>query len=138
MSPRILLSLMIATAFLGCAAKQRIGLDCVPENTTLYLDGERLDEIPSELILRSDRPHKLYFKGEDTVPELVILASEEVDGKPRLFPTEICVQPRSEPVRRELTVEIDPGVSADSAAGGEDAGFTVDVEPRPDFLPAVP
>jgi hypothetical protein len=132
------LALSAAAALAACAPKQRIPLDCIPEEVAIYVDGARLEEVPSDLELRSDRPHTLYFKGPDFVPELVVLNSEEIDGKARLSPPEVCVRPRYVQANRNLTVEIDPAVSAAPDDGGEDLGSTVDVEPRPDFLPESP
>jgi len=126
-----------AAALVACAPKQKIPLDCVPEDVAIYVDGIRLEEVPSDLELRSDRPHTLYFKGADFMPELVVLNSEEVDGKARLSPSEVCVRPRYVRANRDLKVEIDRSAPA-TAPGGEDLGSTIDVEPRPDFLPESP
>ena len=68
-------------------------------------------------MLRSDQPHTLYFKGPDFVPELVVLNSEEIDGKARLSPSEVCVKPRYVQVKRELKMEIDPSVSSGRRRG---------------------
>ena len=100
-----------AAALISCAPKQKIALDCVPEEVVIYVDGEPLDEPPPALDLRSDRPHKLYFKGPGLVPELVVLNSGKMDGKAKLSPSEVCVKPRYVQVGRELEMEIDPNVS---------------------------
>ncbi len=135
---RCALAIAAAAVLVACAPKQKIALACVPEEVVIYLDGTRLEEMPSVLELRSDQPHTLYFKGPDFVPELVVLNSEEVEGKARLSPSELCVKPRYVGVKRELKMEIDGAVSAAPSAGGEELGSTVDVEPRPDFLPESP
>ena len=132
------LALVAALALAACAAKQKIALECVPEEVVIYVDGERLEGTPSEIALRRDQPHTLYFKGPGLVPELVVLNSEEVDGKATLSPSEVCVKPRYVQMGRELEMEIDPGVSSAPAPGGEETGSTIDIEPRPDFFPESP
>jgi hypothetical protein len=72
------------------------------------------------------------------VPELVVLNSEKVDGRATLSPSEVCVKPRYVQVGRELEMEIDPDVSSQPRDGGAESGGTIDVEPRPDFLPEKP
>jgi len=134
---RCVLPIAAAAVLLACAPKQKIALDCVPEEFVVYVDGTRLEKTPSDLELRSDQPHTVYFKGPNFVPELVVLNSEKIDGKARLSPSEVCVKPRYVQVRRELTMEIDPAVSAAPPVGDE-LGSTIDVEPRPDFLPESP
>ena len=135
---RCALPIAAAAVLVACAPKQKIPLDCVPEEVVIYVDGNRLDEMPSVLELRSDQPHTLYFKGSDFAPELVVLTSEEVEGKAKLSPAEVCVKPRYIGVKRELKMEIDRAASDAPSAGGEDLGSTIDVEPRPDFLPESP
>ena len=135
---RCALPIAAAAVLVACAPKQKIPLDCVPEEVVIYVDGNRLDEMPSVLELRSDQPHTLYFKGSDFAPELVVLTSEEVEGKAKLSPAEVCVKPRYIGVKRELKMEIDHAVSDAPSAGGEELGSTIDVEPRPDFLPESP
>jgi hypothetical protein len=134
---RCALLIAAAASLVACAPKQKIALDCIPEEVVIYVDGARLEEMPSHLELRRDQPHTLYFKGPDFVPELVVLNSEEVDGKAGLSPAEVCVKPRYVRVKRELKMEIDRAVSAAPPAGDE-LGSTIDVEPRPDFLPESP
>ena len=135
---RCVLPIAAVAALVACAPKQKIALDCLPEEVVIYVDGTRLEKTPSDLELRSDKPHTVYFKGPDFVPELVVLDSEEIDGKHRLSPSEVCVKPRYVQVRRELKMEIDPDVSAAPPADGEEIRSTIDVEPRPDFLPESP
>jgi len=125
----------LAIAFVGCAPKQRIPLDCVPREVVLYVDGERLDEIPDELRLRSDEPHTVFVKGEAIEPELVVLSNDEVDGRWLLSPAKVCFQPRLREVRRELEIEIEPDVSAAPPSDEDDSHGTVEVEPPPEFAP---
>jgi hypothetical protein len=119
----------------GCAPKQKIPLDCVPREVDVYVDGERLDEIPAELTLRSDQPHTVFVKGPGIEPELVVLEHEEVEGRWLLSPPTLCVQPRLLEVRRELEIEIDRDVSAAPPSDEEDADGAVEVAPRPEFTP---
>ena len=134
---RALLWLCCGLTVLSCATRQRIPIDCVPEDVTVYLDGEALEEIPTELELDPKRPHTLYFKSDEIVPELVVFESSEVDGAARLSPEEVCVHPRTARARRVLRVEIDPGATT-AGGGGDDGAVAVDVEPRPDFVPFSP
>ena len=133
----VLLGLCCALSILGCATRQRIPIDCVPENVTVYLDGEALEEVPTAVELDPKRPHTLYFKGDEIVPELVVFETTDVDGVARLSPEEVCVHPRVARARRVLRVEIDPGAAA-GASGGEEGTATVEVEPRPEFVPFSP
>jgi len=133
-SGRWLLALAAAVALSACAAKQKIALECVPEEVVIYVDGERIDGTPSELALSKDEPHTLYFKGPGLVPELVVLNSEEVAGESALSPGEVCVKPRYVQVHREVEMEIDPDVSAAPPPGAPETGSTIDIEPRPDFV----
>jgi len=122
-------------ASIGCAPRQKIPLDCVPREVDVYVDGERLDEIPAELTLRSDQPHTVFVKGPGIEPELVVLEHEEVDGRWLLSPPTLCVQPRLLEVRRELEIEIDRDVSAAPPSDDDDAGGAVEVAPLPEFTP---
>jgi hypothetical protein len=131
---RRIVYLTLAVAVFGCATRQRIPIDCVPDGATVYVDGVAQEGLPTSLELDPRRPHTVYFKSDETIPELVVLESVEVDGKPRLLPAEVCAQPPVVRARRMLRVEIDPGTTAE---GDDDAG-TVDLEARPDFVPYRP
>ena len=129
--------LCVPALALACAARQRVPIDCVPEGVSVYLDGEALDVLPPSLDLDPERPHTLYLKGDETVPQLVVLESTEVDGEARLVPAEVCFHPRVARARRELRIEIDSEAGADGSAA-PDVPSTVDVAPRPDFVPYSP
>lgn len=73
----------------------------------MFVDGERLDELPEALELRVDRDHKIFFKGERYRPELVVLRSESVDGKERLA-GDVCAELSFVEVRRQVDVRPDP------------------------------
>lgn len=89
----------------GCAPKQRVPLECVPEQVTIYVDGQALEKTPDALELRADEPHKIYFKGEGYEPQLVVLESgTDPDGAPALAPAEVCVELVAVEVERRLTL----------------------------------
>jgi hypothetical protein len=91
-SCRCIAFLTIALAVvLGCAAKQRIALHCVPSEVTVYVDGRELGEAPDSIALRW-----------------------EEDGRKRLSPTDLCAEVAFVPMRPEVHMEIDPQVSEDA------------------------
>ena len=68
--------------------------------------GQLLEEHPDALELRVDEPHKLYFKRPGHEPELVVLDSVTGDdGRPRLEPSNVCVELVPIGLERELTIE---------------------------------
>ena len=129
----LLLPAAFVCAVTACASKQTIPLDCIPEEVVVYVDGERLDELPPELNLRRDEPHTIFMKGPGMKPELVVLRSEEISGRRMLTPASICLHPRRIEVRRELQFEIDPETSAVPASETSASDDTVDVVPPPEF-----
>ncbi len=90
-----------------CAAKQPIPLDCVPRTVTVFVDGERLEEAPRELELRSDEPHTLFFSGGGYEKRSLILDSRETEDGHRLDPSEPCRELRFEPVEKSVEFEVD-------------------------------
>ena len=68
----------------GCASTQKVSLECVPSEVSVYVDGRQLEDRPEELKLGVDEAHTVYFKGGGYQPQMVVLESEEVDGKRRL------------------------------------------------------
>ncbi len=92
-------------AFFACAPKQRVPLDLGPAPVELFVDGERAEELPPELELRSDRDHKIFVKRPGYIPELVVLEAREVDGRDGLVPDRVHV--RLQPVvgDREIRIE---------------------------------
>lgn len=128
---------MLLLAALGCAAKQPVVIDCVPEEVVIYVDGERIDGVPESIALRRDRPHTLFFKGPGIEPELVVVNSTEIDGRTVLDPGQLCVEPRYKRVGREVQFEIAPDVAA-SPPGYGDSGSTVDIVPPTEFQPDEP
>ena len=101
---------LVAALGVGCAPKQRIPLDCVPEEVTIYVDQRALDEHPEALELRSDKPHKIYVKGPGYEPQLIILEPEYgEDGEQKLSPDRICVELVPVGVERNLELEVEEG-----------------------------
>jgi hypothetical protein len=98
---------LVAIGGTGCAAKQKIPIDCVPETVTVYVDGEKLDRVPAEIKLRSDRHHVLLFKGEGYRPEMIVLETSEKEGRPRLSPDALCVEPVFLGMERRLELEVE-------------------------------
>lgn len=107
----------LAALAAACAPKQTYPLDCVPRQVTIYVDGEKLDELPDQLELRTDGPHVVFFRGGGVEPRMVVLDSEERDGKQRLAPESVCLEPVFSPVERRLELEIDDEVGNGSGPG---------------------
>jgi hypothetical protein len=97
-----------ALALPACAARQRVSLECVPREVTVYVDGRALDETPAEIELRKDRPHTLFFKGGDYEPQMVVMVSEELEDGHRLTPPDVCTQTTFEPLTPKVQMEVDP------------------------------
>jgi len=104
-------ALAFAVATLGCAATQRIALDCVPTEVTVYVDGRELEQTPKSLDLRSDRPHTLFFKGGAYPSQMIVLESAEVEGESRLSPTDVCTETSFVGMNPEVQMEVESGVS---------------------------
>jgi hypothetical protein len=97
-----------AAAVLGCAAKQSVPLDCVPEQVTVYVDGRALEGSPKTLELRSDEPHKLYFKGPGYEPRMLILEpAPGADGRQKLHPSRVCVELVPVGMDRDLQLQVE-------------------------------
>ena len=99
---------------LACAPFQTVPVDIGPAGSSVYLNGEVLDEEQREVKLRSDRVHTVLVKRDGHRGELVVLRSIEREGDPVLEPPAIRV--RLKPVtsgRREVLIEVsDPGEEA--------------------------
>jgi hypothetical protein len=102
---RVLAIVVLAAA--GCASKQRIALDCVPREVTVYVDGRELGETPESIALRTDESHTVFFKGEKYRPQMVVLRSEEVEGEYRLSPPDLCGEAVFVEVRPEVRIEVE-------------------------------
>jgi hypothetical protein len=95
-------------AALGCAPKQMIPLDIGPEPLVVYLDGERLTEIPEELELKANRDHTFFVKRDGYRPKLVILTTHEFEGRHTLAPDAISLtlKPITD-TTKALTIELE-------------------------------
>ena len=91
----------------ACAPKQKIHLDCVPQDVTIYVDRDPLPGVPDSIDLRADRSHVLFFKGSGYKPAMVVLDSEEGADGPALSPPDICVELNLVERSRELQIEIE-------------------------------
>ena len=57
----------------------------------MFVDGRLLDGSTEFVELRSDEPHKLYFKRAGEPPHLIVLeAGSDDEGRPRLQPADPC------------------------------------------------
>jgi hypothetical protein len=99
----------------GCATStQRIRIECVPQQVSLYVDG-RLLESRDAVVLRTDQPHKIYLKGQGFEPKLVVLEPEvDADGRQSLGPGELCIEVVPIGVGRELEVEVEHDVEVET------------------------
>ncbi len=82
--------LLLLVFALGCAAKQRVSLECVPRDVRVYVDGRSLDPNAESVALRPDRAHTLFFKGGGFEPQMLVLESHGAEGGARLSPAEVC------------------------------------------------
>jgi hypothetical protein len=92
----------------GCAAKQRVSLDCVPHEVSVYVDGRRLEGSPDSVDLRADRPHTVFFKGGDYEPRMVVLEPREVDGRSELAGADVCSETTFVPMQPQVEMELEP------------------------------
>ena len=102
------------SALFACAPKQRIPLDaCVTEEVVVFVDGRLLEDAQGFVELRSDQPHKLYFKRPGEPPHLIVLEpGADPDGRPRLLPDDPCRELLAVGLDRELTIEVDEDPTA--------------------------
>lgn len=113
--PRIfVVSIALAALALGCAAKQRVSLDCVPHEVSVYVDGRSLDRGTGSVELRRDRDHKVFFKGGGFEPQLVVLESHRAEDGERLSPADICSQTAFVRMSPRVEMEVAPEVSGDT------------------------
>ncbi len=92
----------------GCAHKQRVPLDCVPEQVTVYVDGRALEETPEALELAANRPHTVMFRRPGYRPQMVVLRSGTGDdGGPALAPAQLCVELVPVAMNRDLVLEVE-------------------------------
>jgi hypothetical protein len=108
---KISILIVAVAAALGCASKQRVALDCVPREVSVYVDGRKLEKTPESIELRKDQAHTVFFKGGGYQPQMVVLRSEDVDGEARLLPSDICTEAVFVETRPEVQIEVEPRLS---------------------------
>jgi hypothetical protein len=87
------MALLLALGALGCQRPpvQVVKLHVEPATALLFVDGSALEELPSELTLRSDRSHVLFFRCEGYLPEQLVLQTRERNGAHSLEPAKVRV-----------------------------------------------
>jgi hypothetical protein len=96
---------------IGCASTQTVRIECVPREVAVYVDGQRL--VGREAELRTDRAHKIFAKGPGYEPRLVVVEPEvDEDGRVGFRDDALCVQLVPVEMKRELEVEVEPGVES--------------------------
>ena len=96
---------LLATS--ACAHKQRVRLDCVPKDITIYLDKVPLESVPDYVKLRTDQPHIFFFKGEGYESQMVVLDMEETEDGPALTPPDMCLDLNITKRSRDLDLNIE-------------------------------
>jgi hypothetical protein len=91
----------------GCAT-QKVSLACVPKDVQIYVDGRELERNPEQLKLGVGEPHTLYFKGGGFQPQMVVLDSQETDGKRGLTNADLCERLVFTEVSPEVHIEVAP------------------------------
>jgi hypothetical protein len=109
--PKLSICVIAVAVALGCASKQRVALDCVPHEVSVYVDGRKLEKTPESIELRKDEAHTVFFKGGGYPPQMVVLRSEDVNGEARLLPADICNEAVFVETRPEVQIEVEPGLS---------------------------
>lgn len=100
--------MLIAALAVGCltTSKQRVRIECVPERVSVYVDGRLLEPASGGVLLRTDRPHKIFAKGAGYEPRLVVLEPErDAEGRLRFASSELCIEVVPIGLNRELELE---------------------------------
>lgn len=93
---------------IACAPTQVVPLEVAPDEVDLYLDGERLEEIPASLKLKSNRNHTLFFKREGYLSQFILLRSSGKSGDEKLSPDFVALELQELTVRQpSLSLEIE-------------------------------
>ena len=110
---RALVLALFASWAVSCAPKQLVPLTSAPSHVTVFIDGEAREmETPTEIELRRDRDHTLFFKSPGYHPQLVILNSSPEGAwrcKRRLEPEEVSLHLQPLTRGRELEIEVEDG-----------------------------
>ena len=85
---------------------QRVPLSLEPSSLSVFVDGVEVPGAPTELLLRSDRAHVLFFRKQGFQSQRVVLRTADPEGEPTLQPSEVHVRLRpAVPSDRELVIE---------------------------------
>ena len=101
------LSIVLLVASIGCAAKQRVDLACIPRDVRIYVDGRQLRPGTEAVELGVSEAHKLYFTGGGFEPQLVVLDRVEGEDGPVLIPHDVCSKTTFQAVRPEVRFELE-------------------------------
>jgi len=96
------------TAAFGCAASQRVSLECVPKDVMVFVDGRLIEGSPKTVKLAKDQPHTVFLKGGRYQPQMVVFGSRQRDGKPVLDPVDLCSRVVFFEMEPEVKVEVEP------------------------------
>jgi hypothetical protein len=99
--------LVALTSFAGCASTQKVSLECVPREVSVYVDGRELEERREQISLGAEEAHTVFFKGGGYQAQMVVLESQEVDGEHRLTNADLCRDMVFTEMRPELTIELE-------------------------------
>lgn len=97
-------------ATLGCLSPpvQTVRLHLEPARLAVFVDGQEQPGTPSELVLRSDLDHLLFFRREGYQPERVVLRTLGEGLERRLAPAEVRVRLRAIiPTTQDIRIESD-------------------------------
>ncbi len=85
---------------------QRVPLFLEPSSLSVFVDGEEVPGVPTELVLRSDQAHVLFFRRQGYQPQRLVLRTDEREGEPYLQPPEVHIRlVPMVPSDRELIIE---------------------------------
>jgi hypothetical protein len=102
------LAAAVAAAGAGCiTTKQRVEIACVPRAVSIYVDGRLLEPDADSVLLRTDRPHKIFVKGPGYEPQLVVLQPErDAEGRLRFATDDVCIEVA--PIGQSRALELEP------------------------------
>ncbi|MBW2267409.1 MAG: hypothetical protein JRH16_02440 [Deltaproteobacteria bacterium] len=95
----------------SCATTQRVSLDCVPHEVSVFVDGRELRAGTSDVALATDEPHTVFFRGGGYAPRLVVLDSVDGENGTQLSPPDVCSHTAFVPMRPDVEMHIDTSVS---------------------------
>ncbi len=108
---RAALSAATGLAAFGCAANQRLSLECVPKDVMVYVDGRLVTGAPKTVKLAVDEPHTIFVKGGGYQSQMVVFESQAKEAKPVSDPVELCSRVNFVELQPEVKIELDPGAA---------------------------